>query len=373
MPRRRERRRAVVIDITRPYLPSREEFDRLVDELWSRNWLTNNGPFVNRLELELKQYLGIEHLLCLANGTLALQLAVKALGLRGEVITTPFSYVATTAALVWEGLRPRYVDIDSATMNLDPNRVEEAINEHTAAILAVHVYGNPCDVDALRDIAGRHGIRVVYDAAHAFAVRLNGDSVLRHGDVSCLSFHATKLFHTVEGGAVTTNDPETLKRMAYMRNFGHDGPFRFNGVGINAKLSELHAAMGLCNLRHMDEVLARRRELCSHYDHWLVPQGLLRPSVRPDCEWNYAYYAVLFPSEKAVEAAVQQLEANGIHPRRYFFPVLSALDYVERSSTPVAEDVASRVLCLPLMHSLTTSEIDFVCRIIIRSQRYMCR
>jgi dTDP-4-amino-4,6-dideoxygalactose transaminase len=362
-----------MIDITRPFLPPREEFDRLLDEIWTRNWLTNNGPLVNKLELLLKEYLSVEHLIFVANGTLAIQIAAKALGLHGEVITTPFSYVASTSALVWEGLKPRYVDIARDTLNIDPGRIEAAITERTCAILAVHVYGNPCDVEAIEGIAHRRGLRVIYDAAHAFGVTRKGQSVAALGDVSCLSFHATKVFHTIEGGAVVTRDPELLKRMAYIRNFGHDGPGRFNGLGINAKNSELHAAMGICNLRHIDSILARRRELCAYYDRWLEPMGLTRPAAPRDCVPNHAYYAVLFPSARHREAAFSELEAHQIHPRRYFFPLLSDLDYVESSDVPVAADAVQRVLCLPLWHGLTTNEIDLICRLIIRSQRYMAK
>jgi dTDP-4-amino-4,6-dideoxygalactose transaminase len=366
-------RLAGMIEITRPFLPPREDFDRLLDEIWSRNWLTNNGPLVTKLELMLKEYLGVDYLLVVANGTLALQIALKALEIRGEVITTPFSYVASTSALVWEGLTPCYVDIDPLTLNLDPARIEAAITERTTAILPVHVYGNPCDVAAISEIATRHRLNVVYDAAHAFGTTVNGLSVLRHGDVSCLSFHATKVFHTIEGGAVVTRTPELLERAAYMRNFGHDGPFRFNGVGINAKLSEFHAAMGICNLAHANAVLERRRELSELYDEWLLPAGLTRPQVRPGSAPNCAYYAVLFPSEVQLNAALKKLELARIQPRRYFYPILSRLDYVKAPDLPIAEDSSRRVLCLPLLHDLTAHDIDLICGIIITSLRQVER
>ena len=237
-----------MIPVTKPFLPPKEEYEDFLRGIWSRNWLTNNGPLVNELELRLKEYLKVKHLLYLSNGTIALQIAIKALGLKGEIITTPFSYVATTSSIVWENCKPVFVDIDPKTLNIDPEKLETAITKKTTAILATHVYGNPCDIEAIQAIADKHHLKVIYDAAHCFGTKYKGKSVFEYGDVSTTSFHSTKIFHTVEGGAVFTKDPSMLKRMAYMRNFGHDGPEKFNGVGINGKNSEFHAAMGLVNL-----------------------------------------------------------------------------------------------------------------------------
>ena len=231
-----------MINVTKPFLPEIEEYITYLRGIWDRNWLTNNGPLVNDLELKLKEYLNVKHLLYLGNGTIALQIAIKALGLKGEIITTPFSYVATTSAIVWEGCDPVFADIDKDTFNIDPAKIEQAITDKTTGILATHVFGNPCDIDAIQKIAVKHNLKVIYDAAHCFGTHYKGKSVYNYGDVSTASFHATKLFHTIEGGAVITNNAELLKKMAYMRNFGHETAETFAGVGINGKNSEFHAA-----------------------------------------------------------------------------------------------------------------------------------
>jgi dTDP-4-amino-4,6-dideoxygalactose transaminase len=255
-----------MIPVTKPFLPPLEEYSKLVEDIWQRQWLTNNGPLVNELELKLKDYLNIDHLLFVSNGTIALQLAIKALGLSGEIITTPFSYVATTSSIVWEGCKPIFVDIDEKSLNIDPKKIEQAITQETTAILATHVYGNPCDIDAIDAIAEKHDLKVIYDAAHCFGTTYKNKSIFLYGDISTTSFHATKLFHTTEGGAVFTKDPELLKIMSYMRNFGHDGPEKFQGLGINAKNSEFHAAMGLVNLKHIPAILDKRKELSLYYN-----------------------------------------------------------------------------------------------------------
>src|SRR5687768_4184823 len=260
------RRRNDMIKVTKTFLPPLEEYVEYLESIWASGWVTNHGPLVGRLEDQLRTVLEVPHLYFLSNGTIALQLAYRALGLSGEVITTPFSYVATSSTLVWEGLRPILVDIDSETLTIDPERVEAAITPRTTAILGTHVYGNPCDVAALEDIAKRRGLRVVYDAAHAFGVRYRGRPLAAYGDVSTLSFHATKLFHTGEGGAVVTGDGETARRLAYMRNFGHNGEEDFFGLGINGKNSELHAVLGLCVLPRIQDIVAARQGHATRYD-----------------------------------------------------------------------------------------------------------
>lgn len=359
-----------MIPVTKPFLPPKEEYDTYLQGVWQRNWLTNNGPLVNELELRVKQYLGVKHMLYVSNGTIALQLAIKALGLTGEIITTPFSYVATTSSIVWENCTPVFVDIDPQTLNIDPGKIAAAITERTTGILATHVYGIPCAVEAIQAIADEHGLKVIYDAAHAFGVVHGGRSLLEYGDISTTSFHATKLFHTVEGGGVFTRDPELLKRMAYMRNFGHDGPEQFNGVGINGKNSELHAAMGLCNLRYLDDIMQRRQELCTHYDRQLEALEVTRPRTANIETYNHAYYPVVFKDEPALQKAKDRLEKAEIFPRRYFYPTLSQLAYTPRASTPIADDIARRVLCLPLYHTLSTEEIDLISRLLLRVQNY---
>lgn len=357
-----------MILVTKPFLPPIAEYNKYVEGIWQRQWLTNNGPLVNELELKLKDYLHLPHLLFLGNGTIALQIAIKALELKGEIITTPFSYVATTSSIVWEGCSPVFVDINADTLNIDPLKIEAAITPQTSAILATHVFGNPCDIDAIQAIAGRHNLKVIYDAAHCFGSTYKGKTVFAYGDICTTSFHATKLFHTVEGGAVFTSDPQLLKKMAYLRNFGHDGPEKFNGVGINGKNSEFHAAMGLVNLNYIDDILHRRKELCLHYYKVLKNFKCYMPVLLPDAETNFGYFAIVLPSEDILMKHIEMLTANWVSPRRYFYPSLSSLDYVTRQSTPVCDGISKRILCLPLYHTLSFEEIDFIARLLLRVQ-----
>lgn len=359
-----------MIPVTKPFLPKEEEYQEYVNSIWERQWLTNNGPLLNDFELKLKEYLDIKHLLFVCNGTFAIQLAIKALALKGEIITTPFSYVATTSSIVWEGCEPVYVDIDKETFNIDPTKIEAAITPRTSAILATHVYGNPCDIDAIQEIADKYNLKVIYDAAHCFGTRYKNKSVFDYGDISTTSFHATKLFHTIEGGAVFTRDPDLLKKMIYIRNFGHNGPDTFEGLGINGKNCEFHAAMGLCNLKHVDEILEKRKMLSLHYFERLSAIKGAFPKLREENDYNYAYFPVLFESEQLRERCMDQLERSKIYCRRYFSPALSTLPYVNTVKMPVCDDVVKRIVCLPLYHSLTFPDLDMICRIIIRTQNY---
>ena len=356
-----------MIPVTKPFLPPIEEYNAYVASIYKRNWLTNNGPLVNELELKLKEYLGLAHMLYLSNGTIAIQIAIKALELKGEIITTPFSYVATTSSAVWEGLTPVFVDIDPQTFNIDPNKIEAAITKATSAILATHVYGNPCDIEAIERIAKKHNIKVIYDAAHCFGTTYKGKSVFEYGDISTTSFHATKLFHTVEGGAVFTTDPALLKKMSYLRNFGHAGPEEFADIGINGKNSEFHAAMGLANLRHVDDILLSRKRQYLHYQDALQNVAHTELVINPDAGFNYAYYPLILQDETTLLKVKEELENNWIYPRRYFYPSLNKVPYVTPQSMPVAESVCTRVMCLPLFHQLTDEEIHFIDRIIARA------
>lgn len=335
-------------------MPPREEYLKYLQGVWEREFLTNNGPLVQELEQKLKDYLGVEHLLYLSNGTIALQIAIKALGLRGEIITTPFSYVATTSSIVWEGCEPVFVDIDQKTLNINPTLIEEAITEQTTGILATHVFGNPCDIEAIQDIAKKHDLNVIYDAAHCFGTTYKGRSVFEYGDVSTTSFHATKMFHTVEGGAVFTNDDDLNYRMSRMRNFGHAGFEQYDGVGINGKNSEFHAAMGLCNLGHIDKILQSRKKQCLVYDELLKEALVQSIAIQEDSEWNYAYYPVIFKSETVMLKVKEALEKNDIHPRRYFYPSLDTLEYVKTEKVKVSKDISERILCLPLYFNLSS-------------------
>jgi dTDP-4-amino-4,6-dideoxygalactose transaminase len=321
------------------------------------------------LELKLKEYLGIDHLLFVTNGTIALQIAIKALGLKGKVLTTPFSYVATTSSIVWEGCEPLFVDIDPMTLNIDATKIEDAITPDTCAILATHVYGNPCDVEMIDDIARRRNLKVIYDGAHAFGVKYKGKSIFSFGDITTGSFHATKLFHTIEGGAVVTRDPDLLKKAAYMRNFGHDGPERFAELGINGKNSEFHAAMGLANLKYVSQIIEKRRLLSTRYDRFLSGFQGSKPVIGDGVVYNYAYYPVVFDRAELLVKVLEMLNQNWIHPRRYFFPSLEDLPYIHpEARCSVTNEVTKKVLCLPLYDTLTEEEVDMIFRIILRVQ-----
>ena len=357
-----------MIPVTKPFLPPEKEFKVYVKSIWERQWLTNNGPLVNTLELKLKEYLGLDHMLYVSNGTMALQLAIKALNLTGEIITTPFSFVATTSTIVWQGCKPVFVDIDAHTFNIDPAKIEAAITPNTSAILATHVYGNPCDIDAIQQIADRHGLKVIYDAAHCFGTRYKNRSIFEYGDISTTSFHSTKLFHTIEGGAVFTRQPDLLKKMALMRNFGYSGVDEFAELGINAKNCEFHAAMGLCNLPHIDEILKKRKYLSSHYKLRLNRLDVQFQQLDNAEGYNYAYFPILFNSEDLMRECKAQLELAQVYCRRYFYPSLSALPYVENVEMPVCDSIASRIMCLPMYHTLTLSDLDLICRLLLRIQ-----
>lgn len=359
-----------MIPVTKPFLPPIEEYDTYVKGIWQRHWLTNNGPLVNELELRIKQYLGVPHMLFINNGTVALQIAIRALDLKGEIITTPFSFMATTSSIIWEMCKPVFVDIDPGTLNIDPAKIEAAVTPQTTAILATHVYGNPCDIDAIDVIAKKHNLKVIYDAAHCFGTLYKGKSVFNYGDISTTSFHATKLYHTIEGGAVFTSDPELLKTMAYMRNFGFHGTEEFACVGINGKNSEFHAAMGLVNLKYIDEILAKRKEHFLYYNELLKNMQTAQQVITKDSVYNYSYYPVIFNTEAELKKAEEMLNASWIYPRRYFYPALHTVNFVDKYECSHCLDISKRVMCLPLYHELTTEEIHLIIRVLLRAQNY---
>lgn len=358
-----------MIPVTKPFLPPKDEYEQYLKGIWHRRWLTNMGPLANELELKLKDYLDIKHLLFLTSGTIALQMAIKALELTGEIITTPFSFIATCSAIVWEGCKPVFADISETTLNVDVTKIEKLITEHTSAILVTHVYGNPCDVEAIQKIADKHKLKVIYDGAHAFGVKLNGKSVLEYGDISICSLHATKLYHSIEGGLIVTKNPDLLKKLAYIRNFGFDGPERFAELGINGKNSEFHAAMGLVNLKYIDSIIEKRKVLTNHYDERLKGLKAYKPAWHPGANCNYGYYSILFDDEELLLRCLTQLNAHSIFPRRYFYPSLATtLPYLPKKEMPIADQLAKRVLCLPLYDDLSTEEIDLICRLVLRVQ-----
>lgn len=358
-----------MIPVTKPFLPPIEDYKKYLDDIWSRNWLTNMGPLASKLEMTLKDYLSVNHLLYVTNGTVALQLAIKALDLNGEIITTPFSFVATTSSIVWEGCKPRFVDIDPQTLNIDPSKIEEAIGPDTSAILATHVYGNPCDVEAIDKIAKKHNLKVIYDGAHAFGVKVNGKSIFEYGDISTCSLHATKLYHSAEGGLVITKDSELLKKMAYMRNFGISGYSSFSDLGLNGKNSELHAAMGLVNFDWLERIISRRLEITERYLKNLKDLKARVPVWHKNSNQNGAYLVYVLESEDLLLKIKSTLDSFEIFTRRYFYPSLSSsLPYLSPVDMEITDDIAKRVLCLPLYYELTNDEVDWICRLILRSQ-----
>lgn len=358
-----------MIAITKPFLPPQDEYQEYLNGVWKRKWLTNMGPLSSDLEIKLKQHLKVKHLLFVTNGTIALQIAIKALDLKGEIITTPFSFIATTSSIVWEGCTPVFVDIDENSLNIDPSEIEAAITEQTSAILATHVYGNPCDVLAIEKIAKKHDLKVIYDGAHAFGVEIYGKSVFEYGDISICSLHATKLYHSIEGGLVITKDPELLKKLAFTRNFGFYGPEAFAELGINGKNSEFHAAMGLANLRYIDAIHQKRKLLTERYDRNLHTLKARKPVWKSEASINYAYYPLIFESEDLMHKCIRRLEASEIFTRRYFYPSLAkVLPYLEPVEMAVTDDIAKRVLCIPLYYDLTVEEVDLICRLLLRTQ-----
>ncbi len=358
-----------MIPITKPFLPPQEEYEKYLDGIWTRNWLTNMGPLASELEIRLKNYLKVKHLLFVGNGTIALQMAIKALDLKGEIITTPFSFIATTSSIVWEGCIPVFVDIDKNSLNIDPAKIESAITEQTSAILATHVYGNPCDVLAIEKIAKKHNLKVIYDGAHAFGVEVYGKSIFEYGDISISSLHATKLYHSIEGGLLATKDPDLLRKLAFMRNFGFYGPDSFAVLGINGKNSEFHAAMGLVNLKYITAIHDKRKRLTECYDKFLTTFEAKKPIWKKDASINYAYYSLVFESEKLMHKSIEILRGYEIFTRRYFYPSLAnTLPYVEKQNFEVTDDIAKRVLCLPLYYDLTEEEVLLICRLLLRVQ-----
>lgn len=345
-----------MIPVTKTFLPPIEEYNKWVEKAFNNQWLTNRGELINLLESKLKAHLNIDWLTITNNGTIPLQIALKLLAKKGEVITTPFSYVATTAAIVWENCTPVFVDIHPEYLTIDETKIEAAITDNTTCILATHVFGNPCNVNAIESIAKKHKLFVIYDAAHCFGVNYEGKSIFEYGDVSTCSFHATKLFHTAEGGAMFAKNDELKHQLFYSHNFGHNGPLSFHGLGVNAKISELQAAMGLAVFPYIDQIFAGRKQVVNMYDSLLDFSKIKRIKIRENTEWNYSYYPVVFESEEKLLEVQKQLNDSNIVPRRYFYPSLNTLPYVESSNMPVSENTAKCVLCLPLYVGL--SEID---------------
>lgn len=353
-----------MINVTKSYLPDLAEYTAYLKGIWDRVYLTNDGPLVRELEDQIKAYLGVRHLKYCTNGTVVLQMALKALDITKEVITTPFSYVATTNALLWEGCTPVFADIRPDDFNIDPDAIEPLITPNTQAIMATHVYGNACRIDQIQAIADKYGLKVIYDAAHTFGASYNGRSILSYGDLSTCSFHATKVFHTVEGGCIVTDNDEMAERLHFYRSFGHRND-DYRSIGINAKNSELHAAMGLCVLPKVPELIAARKTIFDQYAARLDFSRITRPTLLPGMDYNYAYYPVVFESEETLLLVFDALQAQEIIARRYFYPSLNTLPFLKSyQPCPVSESVARRVLCLPLYPGLPEADVDRIAGIV---------
>ena len=353
-----------MINVTKTFLPPIEEYQKQVKRAWDNQWLTNRGELVLELEEKLKSFLSVSNIIITNNGTIPLQIALKLLGKQGEIITTPFSYVATTASILWENCKPVFVDIDPEYLTIDETQIEAAITDKTTAILATHVFGNPCHLEMIEKIAEKHNLKVIYDAAHAFGVSYNGKSIFDYGDVSTCSFHATKLFHTGEGGAMFANNPDLQHQLFYSHNFGHNGPLAFHGLGINGKISELQAAMGLAVFPYMGKILSGRKKVVDYYDDALDFSKMKRLKIRENTDWNYSYYPVIFETEAVLLEAQKQLNENQIFPRRYFYPSLNTIEYTLGTKMPVSESIASRILCLPLYVGLEEDNLKNIVGII---------
>lgn len=357
------------IYVTRPYLPPLEEFTPYLEKIWESHWLTNAGPFHQELEPALAEYLGVGHLSLFNNATIGLIVALQALRITGEVITTPFTFPATTHSLLWNGIKPVFVDIDPVTFNLDPSRIERAITPQTTAIMPVHCYGTPCDYSMIQKIAARHGLKVIYDAAHAFGVRVNGDSLAEQGDMSVLSFHATKVFNTFEGGAIVSRDAEMKKRIDYLKNFGIADEVTVVGAGINGKMNEVQAAFGLLQLRHLADAQAQRAEIDRYYREQLSEVGSIHLlDIPAGVESNHSYFPIRVAAGYRLtrDGLYEALRARGVYARRYFYPLMSelplyrSLDSAAAENLPVATRVAREILCLPIYPGLEKADLDRV-------------
>ena len=366
-----------IITVTSPLLPNLDEFTESLKEIWESKWITNNGQFHQKLEAALAEYLKVPYVSLFTNGTLPLLTALQALRITGEVITTPYSFVATTHGLWWNGIKPVFVDIDPSTGNIDPQRIEAAITPRTTAILPVHVYGKPCDTEAIQSIADKYGLKVIYDAAHAFGVEVNGESLLNAGDMSTLSFHATKVFNTIEGGAMVMHDEKTKQRIDYLKNFGFANEVEVVGPGINSKMDEIRSAYGLLNLKQVDAAIAARQKVAVAYREALRNvDGISFWDDMPGVRHNYSYFPIFVDAEKygmTRDELYMKMKDQGVWGRRYFYPLISefstyrGLESSRPENLPNAHMMADTVICLPMHHALTEEEIDKIIMVISKS------
>jgi len=356
------------INVTKSYLPPIEEYVKKISLIWENHFLTNYGPLNNEFVEKLKSYLKLKNIHYVTNGTISLQLSLEALDIQeGEIITTPFTFIATSSSIMWQRCKPVFVDIETNYFNIDVNKIEEKITENTKAIMAVHCFGFPCDVKKIEEIAKKHNLYVIYDAAHAFGAKLDGKSLLSYGDIASCSLHATKIFHSVEGGLCVVNNERFNNKMEAIKNFGKSED-TYSYVGINAKNSEFHAAMGLCVFEHFEEILSTRKHNYEKYTTLLEKTNLYIPKIKDNVEYNYIYYPVVFETEEQLLRIFNSLNEEGIYPRRYFYPSLNELKIFANSDKYVnSEDISKRIACLPLDTYLSDEEIEKICDIIIKN------
>ena len=365
-----------IITVTSPLLPNLEDFNEMLQEIWNSKWITNNGSFHKQLEKELAAYLKVPYISLFTNGTLPLITALQALRITGEVITTPYSFVATTHSLWWNGCKPVFVDIDPATGNIDPDKIEAAITPQTQAIMPVHVYGKPCDTHRIQEIADKYGLKVIYDAAHAFGVEVNGESILNAGDMSTLSFHATKVYNSIEGGALVMQDERTKKRIDYLKNFGFAGEVEVVAPGINSKMDEIRAAYGLLNLRLVDEAIEARHQVAIQYREALRPvEGITFMDDMPGVKHNYSYFPIFIDAEKygmTRDELYFKMKEQNVLGRRYFYPLISefttyrGLSSANPENLPNAHKMADTVICLPMHHELSEQDVQRILATILK-------
>ena len=353
-----------MINVTKTYLPNKEKYKKYIDEIYASGKITNNGPLVQRLEKRLAEYLGVKNIILVANGTVALEVAYRALGLKGFAITTPFSFVATTSSLVTNGLLPIFSDIDEDTFNINPKKIEKKITPDTSAIVATHVFGNPCDIETIDKIAEKYNLKVIYDGAHVFGVDHKEKNVANFGDITTLSFHATKLFHTIEGGALVINDEKIVQKARYLINFGIKNEEEIPHLGTNAKMNEFEAAMGLCMLDDIEEIKEKRKTVAENYKKEL--EGLIQfQKQNKHATKNYSYFPVLFKNEKQLLKVQKALNGKNIFPRRYFYPSLDTLEYIQpKQECKIARDISKRILCLPIYVELERGKQAEIIKII---------
>lgn len=350
-----------MIPVTKTFFPPLEEYQNYLKRIWENEWLTNRGELVKEMEIILKNHLQVENITLTTNGTLPIQIALKVLAKGGEVITTPFSYVATTSSIVWENCTPIFVDIHPDYLTIDETKIEAAITSKTSAILATHVFGNPCNVEVIERIAKQYNLKVIYDAAHCFDVEYKGQSIFNFGDVSTCSFHATKIFHTGEGGAIFCKDKEVNFSLFYSHNFGHNGPSDFHGVGINAKMSELQAAMGLTVFPYMADILNSRKKIVNFYNSNIDFSRIRTLKIRTETNWNYSYYPIIFETEAQLLKVQDALNSQDIFPRRYFYPSLNKLKFIKYTRMEISESISKTILCLPLYKNLEEKILIKIC------------